>query len=141
MTRRLLDTDISSEIMKGKNAAIAAKAAAYLAEQGRFSTSAVSVTEVIYGFRRMGRDDRLEQFESSLVTIEVLPFDAAAGRIAGRIYADLERNGRIIGMPDVMVAAIALSAGLPLVTGNVVHYEFVRAVGYDRLVIDNWRMG
>ena len=35
--------------------------AAYLAEQGRFMTSAVSVAEIVYGFRSMGREDRVAQ--------------------------------------------------------------------------------
>jgi predicted nucleic acid-binding protein len=140
MSRCLLDTDILSEIIKGKNATIAARAMAYIAEQGRFTTSAVSVAEIVYGFRRMGREDRVAQFEASLDTAEVLPLDDAAARLAGRINADLERTGRIIGMPDVMIAAIALRSGLPIVTGNVVHFEQVRSAGYE-VVIDNWRNG
>lgn len=139
MSRRLLDTDILSEIIKGKNAAIAARATAYVAKQGRFTTSAVSVAEIVYGLRRIRREDRIALFESSLSTVEVLPFDDAAARLAGRINADLERNGRVIGMPDVMIAAIAIHGGLPIVTGNIAHFEQVRSAGYD-LVIDNWRM-
>ena len=102
--------------------------------------SAVSVAEIIYGFRRIGREDRVTQFETSLPNVEVLPFDTAAARHAGRINADLERSGRTIGMPDVMIAGIALHNGLPLVTGNTAHFEYIRAVGYD-LIIQNWRRG
>jgi tRNA(fMet)-specific endonuclease VapC len=138
MGRQLLDTDILSEILKGQNASVAARAATYLAEHDRFTTSAVSVAEIVYGFRRMGRDDRVAQFEASVDAAEVLPLDDAAARLAGRINADLERNGRIIGMPDVLIAAIALRSGLPIVTGNVAHFDQVRAAGYA-LVIDNWR--
>jgi len=86
----------------------------------------------------MGRDDRVAQFEACLTGVDVLPFDDAAGRLAGRINADLERKGRIIGMPDVMIAAIALQNVVPLVTGNVAHFEAVRSVGYG-LTIENWR--
>jgi predicted nucleic acid-binding protein len=50
MSRRLLDTDILSEIIKDKDAAVAARAAAYLAQHGRFTTSAVTVAEIVYGF-------------------------------------------------------------------------------------------
>jgi len=66
MTRCLLDTDILSEIIKGRNPVIATKAAAYLNTHGRLTTSSVSVAEIVYGFRRMGRDDRVTQFEASL---------------------------------------------------------------------------
>ena len=47
MSKSLLDTDVLSEIIKGKNAAIVTKANLYLAERGLFTTSAVSVTEII----------------------------------------------------------------------------------------------
>lgn len=37
-----------------------------------------------------------------------------------------------------MIAAIAISRGLAVVTGNVTHFEYVQSVGYA-LTIDNWR--
>ena len=139
MAKVLLDTDIFSEILKGKNAAVAAKASAYLAERGRFTTSAVTVAEIVYGLRRVGREDRVALFEASLADTEVLPFDNDAARLAGRINADLERTGRVIGLPDVMIAAIAIRCGLAVVTGNTAHFEHVRAAKYD-LFVDNWRL-
>jgi tRNA(fMet)-specific endonuclease VapC len=138
MNKCLLDTDILSEIIKGRDLVVAAKARAYLTRLGRFTTSAVSIAEVIYGFRRIGREDRVAQFEASLTNAEVLPFDTSAARQAGRINADLERSGRTIGMPDVMIAGIALHHQLPLVTGNTAHFGYIRAAGYD-LVFENWR--
>jgi tRNA(fMet)-specific endonuclease VapC len=138
MAKVLLDTDILSEILKGKNAAVTAKASAYLAEHGRVTTTAVTVAEIVYGLRRVGREDRVTLFEASLADAEVLPFDDAAARLAGRINADLERAGRVIGLPDVMIAAIALRNSLPVVTGNISHFEQVRAARYD-LAIENWR--
>ena len=68
----------------------------------------------------------------------MLSFDNDAARLAGRINADLERAGRVIGLPDVMIAAMAIRNGLVLVTGNTAHFEHVRAAKYD-LFIDNWR--
>jgi tRNA(fMet)-specific endonuclease VapC len=54
MSKRLLDTDILSEIIKGKNTAVAKRAESYLAQHGWLTTSAVSVAEIVYGFRRNG---------------------------------------------------------------------------------------
>lgn len=139
MARVLLDTDILSEVLKGKNAAVAAKASTYLAEHGRFTTSAVTVAEIVYGLRRVDREDRVALFEASLADAEVLPFDDEAARLAGRINADLEHAGRVIGLPDVMIAAIAIRSGLAVVTGNTAHFEHVCAAKYD-LFIDNWRL-
>jgi tRNA(fMet)-specific endonuclease VapC len=74
-----------------------------------------------------------------LAEAEVLPFDDEAARLAGRINADLERAGRVIGLPDVMIAAMALRSGLVVVTGNTAHFEQVRAAKYD-LFNDSWRL-
>jgi len=47
MNRSLLDTDILSEIIKGRDPVVTAKARAYLGRVGRFTTSAVSVVEIV----------------------------------------------------------------------------------------------
>jgi predicted nucleic acid-binding protein len=78
----------------------------------KFTTSAVTVAEIVYGLRRIGSEDRVALFEASLASADVLPFDDGAARLAERINADLERAGRIIGLPDVMIAAIAIRSGL-----------------------------
>lgn len=138
MNRTLLDTDILSEVLKRRDANVAANSVAYLAEHGRLTLSSITVLEVVRGFRRKNREAELSSFERSLTDCEVLPFDDAAGRLAGRIYADLETRGRPIGMPDVMIAAIAVQHRVVLATGNFSHFEVVRAVGYS-LAIENWR--
>ena len=63
MSRVLLDTDILSEILKGKSPIVTAKAATYLAQQGCFTTSAVTVAEIVYGFTGLG--EKTESHSSS----------------------------------------------------------------------------
>jgi predicted nucleic acid-binding protein len=38
-----------------------------------------------------------------------------------------------------MIAAIALTHGLELVTGNTAHYQSIQQLGY-RLTLANWRI-
>ena len=68
----------------------------------------------------------------------MLAFDEASGRLAGRIISDLERRGCPVGIPDVMIAAIAINHALPVVTGNVAPYEAIRDAGY-LVGVENWR--
>jgi tRNA(fMet)-specific endonuclease VapC len=96
------------------------------------------VLQITRGYRRVRRESKLESFERALAACEVFPFDDLAARIAGRIYADLELRGRPVGMPDVMIAAIALQHGFAVATGNVAHFEAVRTAGCE-LEIVNWR--
>jgi tRNA(fMet)-specific endonuclease VapC len=135
----LVDTDILSEVFKRRDENVVTTATEYLAEHGRLTLSSITVLEVVHGYRRVGREEKVQSFELALGDCEVLPFDEAAGRVAGRIYADLETRGRPIGMPDVMIAAIALRNNLVLATANVSHFEFVVAAGYA-LKIENWRL-
>ena len=137
MARALLDTDVLSEVIKNGDPNVAARAGEYLAAEGRFTVSVFSVMEIVYGFHWIGREDRIEQLRSLIADHEVLPFETATAATAGRIYADLERAGTPVGLADVMIAAVALHANLPLVTGNVGHFEAIMRAGHP-LEIDNW---
>ena len=76
----------------------------------------------------------LERIEDSLLpNLPVLSFDASAARRYGEIRAELERRGTPIGDADVRIAAIALSHGLKIVTGNERHFRRVPG-----LEIENW---
>jgi predicted nucleic acid-binding protein len=83
MNKGVLDTDTLSEIMKGMNDVVAAKATAYAREHERLTTTSVSVAEIIFGLRRKGREEKLTEFEASLREWEIPPFDDAAARRRG----------------------------------------------------------
>ena len=52
MNKSLLDTDILSEIGKGIDPTVARHAASYLSAFGRYTLSAVTVAEVIWGLEK-----------------------------------------------------------------------------------------
>ncbi len=67
---------------------------------------------------RARRQDRLQRTEA---TFDPLPFDSAAARAYGRIYAAIAATGRKARGPravDLLIAATALAAELPLYTRN-----------------------
>ena len=64
---------------------------------------------------------------------DVLPFDLPAAEQAAKVRAHLERQGTPIGPVDTMIAGIALSQELTLVTRNT--REFERVPG---LRLENW---
>lgn len=87
--------------------------------------SAVTLAELAAGphattdpAERARRQDRLQRAEA---TFEPLPMDAAAARAYGRIYAAVAVSGRKARgrrAMDLLIAATALAAGLPLYTRN-----------------------
>lgn len=138
MKPALLDTDIFSEILKGRDANVISNARRYQSQFSSFTVSVVTVAELVKGFARLDREDRIVELRRKLARQEVLIFDQSAAEIAGRILAALEAQGKPIGRMDPLVAAIALRHGLDLVTGNENHYARVVAAGFP-LVIENWR--
>lgn len=67
---------------------------------------------------RARRQDRLQRAEA---TFDPLPFDVAAARAYGRIYASVVEAGRKARgrrAVDLLIAATALAAELPLYTRN-----------------------
>lgn len=139
MNKALLDTDTLSEIGKGVNLTVAANATAYRRAFGLYTTSAVSVMEIVRGFQQNQSTRRLQTFLASIATLELLPFELPDAKLAGRIAGDLERVGRPIGTADPMIAAIALTLGLELVTGNTAHFLRVQQLGYP-LTLADWRL-
>jgi hypothetical protein len=67
---------------------------------------------------RARRQDRLQRTEA---TFEPLPVDAALARAYGRVYAAIRAGGRKARgrrAVDLLIAATAVAAGLPLYTRN-----------------------
>ena len=139
MNKSLLDTDILSEILKGINPTVTSNAAAYRQAFGLYTLSSITVMEVISGLRRNQSSRRIQKFLTDIGGEEVLSFSPADGKLAGEIDGDLECVGRPIGRSDPMIAAIAITNGLELVTGNTAHYQRIQQLGYP-LTLANWRI-
>lgn len=138
MNKSLLDTDILSEIGKGIDPNVVRNATAYRDAFGRYTLSVISIMEVVRGFQAKQSAARLQRFLASIVSEEVLLLDQSAAEPAGRIAGDLDRIGQPIGKADPMIAAIALTHGLDVVTGNTAHYQRVQRLGHP-LNLVNWR--
>jgi tRNA(fMet)-specific endonuclease VapC len=138
VNKALLDTDIYSEVLKAIDQNVARNAAAYRLDQGFLTISVITVMEVIQGLQRVGGSSRIQKLRDSIAREEVLLFDQNAADLAGQIAGDLDRVGRPIGRCDPMIAALAITRGLELVTGNTTHYQRLHQLGYP-LTLINWR--
>jgi tRNA(fMet)-specific endonuclease VapC len=138
LNKALLDTDTLSEIGKGIDPNIARNATAYRRAFGRYTLSVVTVMEIVSGHQRKQAAERIARFLAAIAQAEVIPFDQDAAELAGRITGDLHRTSQTIGMADPMIAAIAITNGLELVTGNTGHFQRIQQLGYQLTVV-NWR--
>jgi hypothetical protein len=89
------------------------------------AVSAITMAELAAGphatadpAERARRQDRLQRAEA---TFDPLPFDAAVARAYGRVYAAVAASGRKARgrrAADLLIAATAVAAGVPLYTRN-----------------------
>ncbi len=127
-----------AEIAKGVNPTVAAHARVYRRAFARYTISVVTFMEVVRGHQKNQASRQLQSFLAAMASEEVIPFVPAAAELAGVIGGELERVGRPIGLADTMIAAVALTNGLELVTGNTAHFQRVQRLGYP-LTLANWR--
>ena len=136
----LLDTDIFSEFLRGRNATVARRAAVYETVHAHFTVSAVTLMEVVSGWQRRGLHARVDELLARLVGWTILAVDGEVATLAGRMHGDLLRTGQPTGVADPLIAATALHHNLVLVTGNTAHDQRLQALGYD-LQLDDWLVG
>jgi len=96
--------------------------------------SAVVLYELEVGVRRSTRPEANRRQLDELTRLTTsLPFGAEEARAAGRIRAELEGRGEVIGPYDILIAATAQANGAILVTRN--EKEFGKV---DGLRLENW---
>jgi tRNA(fMet)-specific endonuclease VapC len=90
--------------------------------------TAVTIAELYRGAHTSTKvAENLAQVGAFVSRFTRLPLDERAAEVAGRIDADLSKQGLRIGPYDTLIAAIALAGGLTLVTHNT--REFSRVAG------------
>lgn len=127
----LLDTNILSDLVKRPQGAVAARIAAVGGEQ--VCTSLIVAAELRYGAAKRGSEKLTNQLEAILATLSVLPLEVPTDRHYGQLRTALERQGKLIGPNDLLIAAHALAIEAILVTDNTREFERVQG-----LVIENW---
>jgi tRNA(fMet)-specific endonuclease VapC len=96
--------------------------------------SIVKAELILGAYKGQFPDKTLEKLEKFLQPFEVVPFDDQAAYRYAEVRSKLEKEGRIIGPNDLIIAALALYHDAVLVTNNVI--EFTRVEG---LQIENWK--
>jgi predicted nucleic acid-binding protein len=99
------------------------------------SIAAITLAELVAGVHaaqnpreRAVRQERLQRVEAAL---EAIPLDADAARAYGRVFAAVMAGGRKARgkrVIDLLIAATAASAGLPLYTRNPADFSGLKGV-------------
>lgn len=129
----LLDTNFCIEILNKKDSPAAKKLTQASPRHIRLCT--VVKAELFHGAYKSGRELNIKLVREFCNLFESLPFDDRAAEAYGQIRTELEKQGKLIGPNDLLIASIAVANGVILITHNV--SEFSRV---PQLKIEDWQL-
>jgi tRNA(fMet)-specific endonuclease VapC len=99
-------------------------------EKERFEVAAITVAELWHGVERATgvQKTRREQYLRSLEVVPVLAYTEQTAYLHARIWAELQRAGKMIGYYDLIVAATALELENAVATFNRKHFQMVNGL-------------
>ena len=111
MTRFLLDTNSAGHYIN-KRHGVFEHARIEVAKGNPIGIGIPVLAELVAGVEHsMSRDRNMRSLKTALASLKLWPMDSAAAFEYGRLYAELARLGRPIGVVDMMIAAIAMTLG------------------------------
>ena len=130
MRKYLLDTNIISYYLKG----IENLKEKITSNIDSLSISIISYYEIISGLQSIDANKRINEFEKFCKLIDIINLDKASILTSCKIYAFLEKSGQLIDDIDILIAGIALSNNLVMVTDNAEHFGRIQG-----LKVENWK--
>ena len=133
--RYLLDTNVISHIMQGRDAPLLERLTQVAV--GQAVMSSVTLAELEYGLHRKGQPVRLRNaLTQVLLRMDVLPWDEDVATCYGEFCATLEAQGINLSDFDMMIAAHAVAVNATLVSRDK---AFAQVVGVNpRLKLEIW---
>ena len=130
----LLDTNIISELMKKQPSADLIERLQNCPSSSLY-TATVCVMELRYGALRVPNSEALwTKIQKRILSkLTVMNFTYKEAIKAAEVLAHLYSIGQPIGVEDVMIASIALSNGLIVVTANTKHFSRI-----PNLTVEDW---
>ncbi len=129
----LLDSNTCISVMRGKKPLLITRFFSH--PSGDLGVCSVVVGELYVGaIRSSSPANERAKVDTFLAPYRSLPFDDAAAQKHAEVRADLERRGLLASDLDMMIAAIALTHNVVLVTHNTKDFSRISA-------LPPWRTG
>ena len=132
MKEAMLDTDMLSEFFRN-NPKVVLKVDEHLKEFGFISLSIITYYEILNGLLYKDAKKQLIRFNEFVELNTIIPLTLPSAKIAANIKANLRKKGNEIGHTDTLIAGIAISNNLQLITNNTTHFRRIK-----ELDIANW---
>lgn len=119
----ILDADV---IIRGEKGSFDLQGWLQKRPEENFEVAAITVAELWHGVERgtaTHKKRRLEYLEAVLALLPVIPYTEQTAYEHARIWAELEKAGKMAGYYDLIVAATAMERGNPVATFNRRHFD------------------
>ncbi len=132
MKSSLIDTDILSLFFR-KHTKIVDSFSSYLLQYKKLNFSIITYYEIVSGLKHRDANKQISQFLEFASKNIVLPLTEKSATISGEIYAELRKDGKPLDDIDLLIAGVAISNNMVLVTRNTHHFERIKI-----LEVENW---
>lgn len=117
-----LDTNVISETLKPRPAAQVIEW--LIAHDAEIALASIVLAELAYGIERIRPDERANRLEKGLAgwrarfRDRVHAFNETDAMVYGQVMGQAARSGRMLALPDGLIAAMTLNRGARLATRN-----------------------
>lgn len=130
MAQYILDTDISSYLIRGDHETVTKK---FSELYDSCAISSITAAELQYGAKKRNNKQLTQKVKAFCDLVEIIPWDEDAAKAYAKLRVELETSGTPIGNMDMLIAASALARKAVLVTNNTEHFSRIKD-----LKLDNW---
>ena len=130
MAQYILDTDISSYLIRGDHETVTKK---FSELYDSCAISSITAAELQYGAKKRNNKQLTQKVKAFCDLVEIVPWDEDAAKAYAKLRVELETSGTPIGNMDMLIAASALARKAVLVTNNTEHFSRVKD-----LKLGNW---
>ena len=128
----MLDTNICSYIIRNRPQKIREKFKE-IEKNHTVALSSIVVSELLYGATKNGSPKLMKIVSSFIDNFIIYDYSKISAKYYADIRSNLEKQGKIIGANDLLIASHALSLKATLVTNNIKEFERI-----DGLILENW---
>ena len=130
MAQYILDTDISSYLIRGDHETVTKK---FSELYDSCAISSITAAELQYGARKRNNKQLTQKVKAFCNLVEIIPWDEDAAKAYAKLRVELETSGTPIGNMDMLIAASALARKAVLITNNTEHFSRIKD-----LKLNNW---
>ena len=130
MAQYILDTDISSYLIRGDHEAVTKK---FSELYDSCVISSITAAELQYGAKKRNNKQLTQKVKAFCDLVEIVPWDEDAAKAYAKLRVELETSGTPIGNMDMLIAASALARKAVLITNNTEHFSRIKD-----LKLNNW---